>query len=90
LLRLLSDRKANVPCLLRCQRRPNQQAADRAGRLAGERHGRVPGQSQAVVLGCWSATLVTASITVMAARPSLAVAAAEVLLPNSPGPRARS
>jgi len=30
----------------------------------------VPRALPAVVLGCWSATLVTASVTVMAARPS--------------------
>lgn len=42
----------------------------------------VPRALPAVVLGCWSATLVTASVTVMAARPSLAVAAAEALVPE--------
>jgi hypothetical protein len=40
----------------------------------------VPRSSPAVVLGCWNAWLVTASVTVMAARPSLAVAAAEALV----------
>jgi hypothetical protein len=41
----------------------------------------VPRSLPIVVLCCWSATLVTASVTVMAARPSLAVAAAEALVP---------
>jgi hypothetical protein len=34
------------------------------------------------VLGCWSPTQVVASVTVLAARPSSAVAAAEVLIPE--------
>ena len=36
----------------------------------------------AVVLGCWSATQVVASVTVLAARPSMAVAAAGALVPD--------
>jgi hypothetical protein len=35
-----------------------------------------------LVPGCWSATLVTASVTMTAARPSLAGAAAEALMPE--------
>ena len=42
------------------------------------------------VLGCWSADQVVASVTVLTSRPSGAVAAAEALVPNSPGPRERS
>jgi hypothetical protein len=42
----------------------------------------VPRSLPALVLGCWSAALVTASVTVMAARPSLAVAAAGALMPE--------
>jgi hypothetical protein len=42
----------------------------------------VPRSLPALVPGCWSATLVTAPVTVMAARPSLAVAAAEALMPE--------
>ena len=34
------------------------------------------------VLGCWSADQVTASVTVLAARPSGALAVAEALLPE--------
>jgi hypothetical protein len=34
------------------------------------------------VLGCWSADQVVVSLTVLAARPSAAVAAAEVLVPD--------
>jgi hypothetical protein len=36
------------------------------------------------VLGCWSADQVVASVTVLAARPSGAVAAAEALVPELP------
>jgi hypothetical protein len=42
----------------------------------------VPRALPAVVLGCWSATQVVASVTVLAARPSVAVAAAEVVVPD--------
>jgi hypothetical protein len=42
----------------------------------------VPRTLPAVVLGCWSATQVVASVTVLAARPSVAVAAAEALIPD--------
>jgi hypothetical protein len=42
----------------------------------------VPRALSAVVLGCWSATQVVASVTVLAARPSMAVAAAEALVPD--------
>jgi hypothetical protein len=42
----------------------------------------VPRSLPAVVLGCWSTTLVTAPVTVMAARPSLAGAAAGALMPE--------
>jgi hypothetical protein len=35
-----------------------------------------------LLLGCWSATLVTATVTVMAARPSPTLAAAEALMPE--------
>jgi hypothetical protein len=42
----------------------------------------VPRTLPAVVLGCWSATQVVASVTVLAARPSTAVAAAEALVPD--------
>jgi hypothetical protein len=42
----------------------------------------VPRALPTVVLGCWSATQVVASVTVLAARPSAAVAAAEALVPD--------
>jgi len=42
----------------------------------------VPRALPAVVLGCWSAEQVVASVTVMAARPSMAVAVAEALMPD--------
>jgi hypothetical protein len=42
----------------------------------------VPRALPAVVLGCWSATQVVASVTVLAARPSVAVATAEALMPD--------
>jgi hypothetical protein len=35
-----------------------------------------------VVLGCWSATQLVASVTVLAARPSAAVAPAQALVPD--------
>lgn len=42
----------------------------------------VPCKLPAEVLGCWSADQVTVSVTVLASRPSGAVAAAEVLVPE--------
>jgi hypothetical protein len=42
------------------------------------------------VLGCWSVDQVVASVTVLAARPSGAVARPRRLCPNPPGPRERS
>jgi hypothetical protein len=43
----------------------------------------------AEVLGCWSADQVVVSLTVLASRPSQALAAAEVLVPDLAGaPRA--
>ena len=42
----------------------------------------VPRALPAAVLGCWSTTQVVASVTVLAARPSMAVAAAEALVPE--------
>jgi hypothetical protein len=42
------------------------------------------------VLGCWSASQVVASVTVLTSRPSLAVAAAEALVPELPRPQGRS
>jgi hypothetical protein len=42
----------------------------------------VPRTLPAVVLGCWSATQVVASVTVLAAQLSVAVAAAEALVPD--------
>ena len=42
----------------------------------------VPRSLPAVVFGCWSATQVAASVTVLASRPSMAVAAAEALVPE--------
>src|ERR1700722_13830848 len=41
----------------------------------------VPHTLPAEVLGCWSADQVVVSVTVLASRPSAAVAAAEVLVP---------
>lgn len=42
----------------------------------------MPRSLRAVVFGCWSATQVVASVTVLASRPSMAVAAAEALVPE--------
>lgn len=42
----------------------------------------VPRTLPAEVLGCWSADQVVVSLTVLASRPSGAVAAAEVLVPD--------
>jgi hypothetical protein len=42
----------------------------------------VPRQLPAEVLGCWSADQVVLSVTVLASRPSVAVAVAEVLVPE--------
>ena len=42
----------------------------------------VPRALPALVLGCWCATRVLASVTVLAARPSAAVAAAGALVPD--------
>jgi hypothetical protein len=49
----------------------------------------VPCPLPAEVIGCWSADQVVVSLTVLASRPSLALAAAEVLVPDLAGaPRA--
>jgi len=45
----------------------------------------VPHTLPAEVLSCWSADHVVVSVTVLASRPSAAVAAAEVLVPDLAG-----
>jgi hypothetical protein len=62
------------------QRRPYEVVLTVAREDGGEPV--VPRALPAVVLGCWSATQVVASVTVMAARPSMAVATAEALVPD--------